>query len=49
MGETQESIWEMPGAFGFGRPAPGFSPAFLVGCIFIARGLNPALKKGKKQ
>jgi hypothetical protein len=44
MGESQESIRKMPGAFGFGQPAPGFSWAFLIGCIFIARGLNPSVK-----
>jgi hypothetical protein len=37
----------MPGAFGPGQANPLVSPAFLTGCIFIARDLNPLVKKGK--
>jgi len=39
----------MPGAFGFGQARALVSPAFLIDGIFIARGLNPPVKQGKKQ
>jgi len=38
---------EMLGAFGFGGASPLVPLVLLIGCMFIARGLNPPVKKDK--
>jgi hypothetical protein len=38
---------EMLGAFGFGSANPLVSLVMLIGCIFVARGLTPPVKKDK--
>ncbi len=38
---------EMLGTFGFGTASPLISLVLLIGCIFMARGLTPPVKKDK--
>lgn len=48
MGETQGPSGKCRAPSGLASQPLGFSLAFLIGGIFIARGLNPAVKKDKK-
>jgi hypothetical protein len=40
-------MMEMLADFGFGAASPLLSIVLLIGCMFVARGLHPPVKKDK--